>query len=117
MIIEDREIGKGSLHEEYNDYFWERKYVASQENIPVFLELAAERILQTGKYLNVVLDCGRELESPQLATNMEYSLNERYYVEQVDSAYNHASRQLLDVIIKEYDLLGYLQSHEALLPA
>ncbi len=36
----------------------------AQDNIPSFLEHLAERILQTGKYLNVVRECGLEVACP-----------------------------------------------------
>ena len=110
MIKENKEINQGSLHEEYNDYFWERRYTAFQENIPIFLELVAEKILQTGKYLNVLRTCGRELETPETTKQLEYTLNNRYYMEQIDNAYNHASKQLLNLIIRENDLIGHLHS-------
>ena len=110
MIKENTEITKGSLHEEYNDYFWERRYTVFQENIPGFLEHAAEKILQTGKFLNVVRNCGKELELLTTSLKFEYTLKERYYMEQIEGAYSHASNQLLQVIMKEHDLIGYLRS-------
>lgn len=110
MIIENRDIDVGSLHEEYNDYFWERRYTASQENLPVFLELIAEKILQTGKYLNVVRTCGQDLEVPISIVQLEYTLDERQHVEQISTAYRHASKQVINLIVKENNLIGHLRS-------
>ena len=110
MIEKNKEINVGSLHEEYNDYYWEGRYTAFQENIPTFLEVVAEKILQTGKYLNVVRTCGRELEMPLSTVQLKYKTNERYYIEQIETAYSHASKQVLELIIKEHDLLGHLRS-------
>jgi gamma-tubulin complex component 2 len=108
MIEVNRDINVGSLHEEYNDYYWEGRYVGLQENIPTFLEMVAEKILQTGKYLNVVRTCGKKLEIYPI--ELKYDLNERYYTELIDGAYNHASKQVLDLIMRENDLIGHLDS-------
>ena len=110
MIKENKEITIGSLHDEYNDYFWERRYVVSQENTPVFLEQLAERILHTGKFLNVVRNCGKELKTPATSLDFEYTLKEKYYLELIEGAYSHASKQLLQLMMEEYDLLCYLRS-------
>lgn len=110
MIEKNKEIGVGLLHEEYNDYYWEGRYTAFQENIPTFLEFVAEKILKTGKYLNVVRTCGRELELPLSTVQLKYTTNDRYYMEQIETAYGHASKQVLDLIIRENDLLGHLRS-------
>ena len=44
--------------------FHSLRYTVAQDNIPSFLEHLAERILQTGKYLNVVRECGLEVACP-----------------------------------------------------
>ena len=64
MITQHEGFRKDRLHEEYNDSYWERRYTVSQENIPSFLEHLAEKILRTGKYLNVVRECGVEVACP-----------------------------------------------------
>lgn len=40
------------------------RYTIAQENIPSFLEHLADKILHTGKYLNVVRECGVEVACP-----------------------------------------------------
>ena len=109
MIQENKEIEKDRLHAEFNDRYWEYRYVIRRENIPVFLEHIAEKILHTGKYLNVVRGCGREVAFPD-ALELMYSLEERQYIEQIERAYAYASRQLVSVIMDEYDLMGCLHS-------
>ena len=110
MIFENQEITIGSLHEEYNDYFWERRYMVSQENTPVFLEPLAEKILHTGKFLNVVRNCGKQLKVPEESPNLVYTLKDKYYLELIQKAYSHSSKQLLQLMMKEYDLLQFLRS-------
>ena len=110
MIFENKEITIGSLHEEYNDYFWERRYMVSQENTPVFLELLAEKILHTGKFLNVVRNCGKKLKIPEKSLQFVYTLKEKYYLELIEDAYSHSSKQLLQLMMEEYDLIRFLRS-------
>ena len=109
MIMEHDTIQKDRLHAEYNDAYWERRYTVLQDNIPSFLEHVADKILCSGKYLNVVRECGREVGYPE-AQQMQYSVHERQYIEQIEAAHTHASRKLLDLILVERDLLGYLHS-------
>jgi gamma-tubulin complex component 2 len=48
-----------NLSEDYNDAYWEQHYTICRERIPVFLEQVADKILNTGKYLNVIRLCGK----------------------------------------------------------
>ena len=109
MIREHDTIQKDRLHAEYNDAYWERRYTVLQDNIPSFLEHVADQVLCSGKYLNVVRECGREVGCPA-AQKMQYSVHERQYIEQIKAAHSHASRKLLDLILVERDLRGYLHS-------
>lgn len=109
MIKEHDTIQKDRLHEEYNDAYWDRRYTVQQESIPSFLEHMADKILCSGKYLNVVRECGKEVGYPA-AQKMQYSVHERQYIEQIEAAHSHASRKLLDLILVEGDLGGYLRS-------
>lgn len=109
MIKEHETIQKDRLHEEYNDAYWDRRYTVQQENLPSFLEHMADKILCAGKYLNVVRECGKEVGHPA-AQNMQYSVHERQYIEQIETAHSYASHKLLDLILVERDLGGYLRS-------
>ena len=55
----------------------------SQEHIPSFLEQVADKVLRTGKYLNVIRECGREVEFPE-AKGIRYTVQERQYVEHIE---------------------------------
>lgn len=109
MIEEHEVIRKDRLHEEYNDAYWERRYTVLQENIPSFLEQVAEKVLCTGKYLNVIRECGKEVAYSE-ARGACYTLQERQYVELIEKAYSFASKKLLEMMIEEQDLMGYLRS-------
>ena len=109
MVQEHDTIGKDRLHAEYNDAYWERHYTVLQDNIPGFLEHVADKVLCSGKYLNVVRECGKEVEYTT-GGRMEYSTHERQYIAQIEEAHSLASRKLLDLILVERDLPGYLRS-------
>ena len=58
---ENETTNNEKLQEEYNDVYWEGDCTICRERIPVFLEQVANKILNTGKYLNVVRLCGKSV--------------------------------------------------------
>lgn len=64
--------------------------------------------LFSGKYLNVVRECGRDVTCP-VAKEVIYTLKERAYVEQIEKAYNYASKVLLDFLMEEKELVAHLR--------
>ncbi|EDO46105.1 predicted protein, partial [Nematostella vectensis] len=89
--------------------YWEQRYTVVRENIPLFLEKVAQKILSTGKYLNVIRQCGRNVQCPD-AEEIIYTLREREYVEKIEKAYNYASKTLLDMLMDERELMARLRS-------
>lgn len=65
-------------------------------------------IFGTGKYLNVVRECGRDVTCPD-AKEVLYTLKERAYVEQIEKAFNYASKVLLDFLMEEKELVSRLR--------
>lgn len=65
-------------------------------------------LLLLGKYLNVVRECGRDVTCP-VAKEVIYTLKERAYVEQIEKAYNYASKVLLDFLMEEKELVTHLR--------
>ncbi|XP_071477744.1 gamma-tubulin complex component 2-like [Diadema antillarum] len=109
MIEEHEGLQKEKLQQEYNDAYWEQRYTICRERSPIFLETIADKILRTGKYLNVVRQCGQDPRCPN-AEEILYTLKERQYVEQIDKAYQYASRILLELIMEERELVQRLRS-------
>lgn len=107
LVEENETIQK--LQEEHSDAYWEKHYTVCQERIPVFLEQVAVKILNTGKYLNVVRLCGRDVQCPS-AEEILYTLKERKYYEQIEKAYSYASKLLLNLLMEENELLARLRS-------
>ncbi|XP_035208596.1 gamma-tubulin complex component 2-like [Stegodyphus dumicola] len=66
-------------------------------------------ILRTGKYLNVIRQCGKTIDCPDAKAIM-YTSRESKYVEYIEPAYHFASKQLLDLLMDDADLRGRLIS-------
>ncbi|XP_028588014.2 gamma-tubulin complex component 2 [Podarcis muralis] len=109
FMVEEHELQKEKIQEDYNDKYWDQRYTIVQQQIPSFLQKIADKILSTGKYLNVVRECGRDVTCP-LAKEVIYTLKEREYVEQIEKAYNYASKVLLDFLMEEKELVAHLRS-------
>lgn len=60
FLVEDNEvIQREELPLDYSADYWEKRYTIRRERIPIFLERVADVILRTGKYLNVIRQCGK----------------------------------------------------------
>ncbi|VDQ08216.1 unnamed protein product [Trichobilharzia regenti] len=101
-------------------YFWESHYSIVFSNLPRFLEDSASKILDTGKYLNVVQLCGKSSTSYNFYLGDHYELpvceaiayNEEHsiFLDKINKAYSYASRLLLDLMLKQKDLKQHLKS-------
>ncbi|XP_061611786.1 gamma-tubulin complex component 2 isoform X2 [Phyllopteryx taeniolatus] len=109
FMVEEHELQKENIQEDYNDKYWDQRYTVVQHRIPSFLQKMADKILSTGKYLNVVRECGRDVTCPD-AKEVLYTLKERAYVEQIEKAFNYASKVLLHFLLEEKELVARLRS-------
>lgn len=134
FMVEEHELRKEKIQEDYNDRYWDQRYTVVPQQIPSFLQKMAGKILSTGatpslgappahpgllwwpyppfllsgKYLNVVRECGHDVTCP-VAQEILYTLKERAYVEQIEKAFSYASRVLLDFLMQEQELLAHLR--------
>ncbi|XP_056629764.1 gamma-tubulin complex component 2-like isoform X2 [Diorhabda sublineata] len=109
FLIEDNEVvQREDMPVDYSADYWEKKYAVRRERIPKFLEPVADIILKAGKYLNVIRQCGKPVKNKVLP--IQYKIEEKHYIEAIEKAYIFASQTLLDLVIKEKDLLGRLKS-------
>lgn len=113
FLIEDneKECQNPEQNENYFDDYWEKRYVTRSEKVPRFLEKQADVILRTGKYLNVVRECGKRVVSNQSQACLKFShTDEQNYVNIINDAYAFASKALLELIMDDNDLMGHLLS-------
>ncbi|KAH8354810.1 hypothetical protein KR084_008685, partial [Drosophila pseudotakahashii] len=110
FLVEDNEvIHRDELPEHYSDDYWEKRYNVRRDHIPSFLEKYSDKILRTGKYLNVIRQCGKRV-MPTQEMRLEFDPTSERHVSVINDAYYFAARMLLDVLLTENDLMGHLQS-------
>ncbi|CAG9831841.1 unnamed protein product [Diabrotica balteata] len=109
FLVEDNElVQREDMPVNYSADYWEKKYAVRRERIPKFLEPVADIILKAGKYLNVIRQCGKPVKNKVLP--IQYKIEEKHYIEAIEKAYMFASQTLLNLVIKEKDLIGRLRS-------
>lgn len=110
FIAENKSLQKESLTQDYDAKYWRQRY-SCKDDIPSFLANAAETILTTGKYLNVMRECGHNIQVP-MSQNSKFmsSGSNHHYLEFIKTAYDFASGELLNLIKEKYDLMGKLRS-------
>lgn len=112
FFVEDNERDcNPDQNENYFNEFWDKRYVLRSDKIPRFLEKQADMILKTGKYLNVVRECGKRVVSNHAQGNLKFShTDEQNYVNIITDAYTFASKALLELVMDDNDLMGHLLS-------
>ncbi|VEN46057.1 unnamed protein product [Callosobruchus maculatus] len=109
FLVEDNEVvEREDMPEDYSADYWEKKYAIRRERIPKFLEPVTDIILKAGKYLNVIRQCGKPVKNKVIP--IQYKIEEKHYIEAINKAYTFASQTLLDLVLKEKDLIGRLKS-------
>lgn len=111
FLIQDNEVvRREELPENYSADYWEKRYTIRFDCVPEFLEKSSETILRTGKYLNVIRQCGKRISPPMAYSTISFLSSDENYLSFIDNAYKFASQTLLEVLLKENDLMGHLQS-------
>lgn len=49
FMVEEHELQKEKIQEDYNDKYWDQRYTVVQQQIPSFLQKMADKILSTGR--------------------------------------------------------------------
>ncbi|XP_008203440.1 gamma-tubulin complex component 2 isoform X2 [Nasonia vitripennis] len=110
FFVEDNElIQREELPIDYSADYWEKRYTMRPERIPVFLSEHAQTILRTGKYFNVIRQCGKTVQWGKQEP-LVYQHRDQKFIAAIDRAYSEAARTLLEVLIQENDLMGRLRS-------
>ena len=92
-----------------DDYYWENRYVIIKQRLPIFLVKQAEKILKTGKYINVIRQIRKDIELPY-CEELEYSSEDHLFNERIDLAYNFSSKELLNLLFEECNLIEHIKS-------
>ncbi|KAK7040771.1 gamma tubulin complex Spc97/GCP2 subunit Alp4 [Paramarasmius palmivorus] len=138
LVKESKFINRGILEVDYTDEYWERRYTLRDGStlsdskrhkagvpprrtvggrlpggacIPPLLESWKHKILLAGKYLNVIRECGIEISRDQsLRTDEKFSMDDEKFYEFLQDAYTHANHTLLQLLLKDQQLIPRLRS-------
>lgn len=61
LVNENHNISKEHLQKEFNDVYWEQRYILNEDAVPSFLESTKENVLLAGKFLNVIRECDMQV--------------------------------------------------------
>lgn len=103
FVSEHSEIRKDNIDSDYTNAYWEFRYTLNESQVPNFLALVAPKILTTGKYLNVLRESGKQIHS--IREPLEYTANERDYIDKIEKAYEFASKAVLNLLVTENNLI------------
>lgn len=111
LIEEQKSIKKEQMSLDYTNEYWEKRYTVRKNDLPLMLSSPEvyERILLTGKYLNVVRECGGIDASKEHNHNYE-SIEDGKILITLASAYNHANETLLKLLIYTHKLPERVES-------
>eukprot|EP00903_Cladosiphon_okamuranus_P016182 g14933.t1 len=112
MIEQAEDVHKQDVGQDFNTRYWSGRYLLRPQHVIASLAGRQDKILTTGKYLNVVRECGRRVDCP-LAGPIPADpgdAGEGLYATVIDGAYGFASRCLMDLVVREGDLLPRLES-------
>ena len=102
FFIKINEVPEG-FEDQYEDRFWQLKFLVSEKQIPIFLQQnAVRKILLSGKSKAVLMICG---ERPEKYTGISIQSLQRGVV--LDSALFSASSQLMNTLRSKYELVKY----------
>lgn len=90
--------------------YWEYQYTIQSDRIPRFLENDADIILRTGKYLNVIRQCGKQISPPTGTSKLQFSAMSHKHSTFIKQAYQNASKILLDLFLHENHLMNHITS-------
>ncbi|KAF9074733.1 gamma-tubulin complex, DGRIP84/SPC97 component [Rhodocollybia butyracea] len=139
MVKESKFINRGILEMDYTDEYWERRYTLRDGStqsgtkghkagiplprsaggrlpggacIPPLLEGWKHKILLAGKYLNVIRECGIEINRAQNQSEDDdkFSMTDERFYTFLQDAYTHANQTLLQLLLKDQELIPRLRS-------
>lgn len=87
IVKENLEFKKEQVSEDLNNLYWLERFTFREEMIPNFLVKYKDKVLHTGKYLNVIRECGRDIKYTAASYNDQQQLfQERGEGDQIDSS-------------------------------
>ncbi|KAJ7281847.1 Spc98 family-domain-containing protein [Mycena rebaudengoi] len=139
LVKESKFINRGILEMDYTDEYWERRYTLRDGStlaapskrrlagvpaprsiggrlpggacVPPLLEGWKHKILLAGKYLNVIRECGIEIRRDEAHSVDEVlTMDDEKFYAFLEDAYTHANRTLLQLLLRDQQLIPRLSS-------
>ncbi|KAH7105791.1 Spc97/Spc98 [Auriculariales sp. MPI-PUGE-AT-0066] len=141
MVKEAKFIQRSTLDKDFVDEYWERRYTLRDGStlagavkrqqagvpaprkpggrlpggacVPPPLESWKHKILLAGKYLNVIQECGMEVERTNLkvpSDEQTLAIDDERFYKSVESAYTHANTTLLKLLLEDQQLVLRLRT-------
>ena len=123
MISEIPYFGKDELSTDFNSQYWERRFNFIDANCPNSMVEYKDKILKSGKYVKVINDCLSKIKKPDgtcytwvppiinknnLQTMGAMDNHDSSIFGEIDECYKAASSKLLDILIKDHNLIDHL---------
>ena len=67
LVSENNEFKKEQVSQDLNNLYWLQRFTVREEMMPHFLLKQEQKVLNTGKYLNVIREMGRDIKYTQQA--------------------------------------------------
>lgn len=61
---ENKSMLKENIERDFNDQYWNERFTYRDEMVPIFLAKYKEKVMHSGKYLNVIRECGKDVKYP-----------------------------------------------------
>ncbi|KAJ7063541.1 gamma-tubulin complex, DGRIP84/SPC97 component [Mycena amicta] len=138
LVKESKFINRGILEIDYTDEYWERRYTLRDGStlsapskrragvppprtvggrlpggacVPPLLEGWKHKILLAGKYLNVIRECGIEIRRDvNHSVDENLAMDDEKFYAFIEDAYTHANRTLLQLLLRDQQLIPRLSS-------
>ncbi|KAI9092455.1 Spc98 family-domain-containing protein [Phlyctochytrium arcticum] len=122
LIQETRGVKKEQLADDYNDVYWAKRYTIREYQVPAFLEPYQKKVLTAGKYLNVIRECGTEVNADDMPNLKEgtfthppigdavTAIGGERFVRDIEIAFQYSNTTLLKLLFTQHDLLARLRS-------
>lgn len=124
LVKEDSSMNKDNIEKDFNDSYWQKRFTFREDMIPIFLQKLSIKILHTGKYLNVIRECGKDIKCP-VEQDIKISINQsvlnkdstqasliqhKDFSEPIQNAHDWSSKRLLQLFFEEERLMDRLKS-------
>ncbi|KAH9991968.1 Spc98 family-domain-containing protein [Russula compacta] len=135
-VKESRFINRGTLEMDYTDEYWERRYTLRDGStlgslnkrhqagvppprggsgrlpggacIPPLLESWKHKVLLAGKYLNVIRECGIEVQKVTNVRDDDLAMDDERFYKFIEDDYSYANRTLLQLLLRDQGLVPRL---------